>query len=498
MASLAELLASSLSILRQVQKENDFMIVKSSEISRIHLKRLVDNNFLKQIIKGWYVVTDPRALPGDSTAWYASFWNFLTRYANDRYGKEWCLSPEESLSIFSGSSVIPGQVIIRSKKANNNLLYLIPPTSIFNLEASIPERLDTNNRYGLNLYSLPEALVMCSPVMYKNDVLTMRASLAMIKDSTEVLKILADNGQTIRAGRLAGAFRNIGNDIIADQIINTMKRIGYDVREEDPFETVVTVQLSPSPYVTRLKLMWQEMRADVIQNFSRPKCNLNGKDLLARMEAQYKLDAYHSLSIEGYRVTDDLIERVKTGNWKPDSDDGDQKNALAARGYWQAFQKVKMSVSDIFKNQDSGKIVERDLSVWHQEMFMPCVMAGIIKPSDTVGYRNSQVYIRNSMHTPLNHDALPDAMTTLFELLREEKDASARAILGHFLFTYIHPFMDGNGRIGRFLMNVMFASGGYDWVIIPVEKREAYMNALEKASVEGDIKPFAKFISSLT
>jgi len=176
----------------------------------------------------------------------------------------------------------------------------------------------------------------------------------------------------------------------------------------------------------------------------------------------------------------------------------DQKNALAARGYWQAFQKVKMSVSEIFENQDSGKIVTRDLSVWHQEMFMPCVMAGIIKPSDIVGYRNSQVYIRNSMHTPLNHDALPDAMTTLFELLREEKDASVRAVLGHFLFTYIHPFMDGNGRIGRFLMNVMFASGGYDWVIIPVDKRDAYMNALEKASVQGDIKPFAKFISSLT
>ncbi|OFY40870.1 MAG: hypothetical protein A2X18_02550 [Bacteroidetes bacterium GWF2_40_14] len=321
MASLAELLASSLGVLRQVQKDNDFMIVKSSEISRIHLKRLVDNNFLKQIIKGWYVVTDPRALPGDSTAWYASFWNFLTRYANDRYGKEWCLSPEESLSIYSGSSVIPGQVIIRSKKANNNLLYLIPPTSIFNLEASIPERLDTNNRFGINLYSLPEALVMCSPVMYKNDVLTMRASLAMIKDSTEILKILVDNGQTIRAGRLAGAFRNVGNDKIADQIINTMKRIGYDVREEDPFETAVTVELSSSPYVTRLKLMWQEMRVDVIQNFSRPKCNLNGKDFLARMEAQYKLDAYHSLSIEGYRVTDDLIERVKTGNWKPDDND---------------------------------------------------------------------------------------------------------------------------------------------------------------------------------
>jgi len=101
------------------------------------------------------------------------------------------------------------------------------------------------------------------------------------------------------------------------------------------------------------------------------------------------------------------------------------------------------------------------------------------------------------MHTPLNPDALRDAMTTLFELLKEEKNAEVRAILGHFIFTYIHPYMDGNGRIGRFLMNVMFASGGYDWLIIPVEKRDIYMSALEASSVDRNIIPFVEFISSL-
>lgn len=143
----------------------------------------------------------------------------------------------------------------------------------------------------------------------------------------------------------------------------------------------------------------------------------------------------------------------------------DSKNALAARGYWQAFQEVKKSVSDILKGSNSADVAERNLLVWHSEMFMPCVTAGIIKPSDIVGYRSHQVYIRNSMHIPLNPGALRDAMTTLFELLKEEPEACVRAVLGHFLFTYIHPFMDGNGRIGRFLMNAMLASGGYDWLI---------------------------------
>ena len=464
---------------------------------RTHIKRLVDNNFLKPIIKGWYVVTDPRAMPGDSTAWYASLWNFITRYANERYGTEWCLSAEQSLAIYSGSTIVPNQVLIRAPKGNNYVVQLIPPTSIFNLSAELPLKVDTNNPYKLNLYTLPEAIIVATPTMYRNDALTMRTVLAMVHNGSEILKILVDTGQTARAGRVIGAFRNIGRVDIADEIAGTMKRIGYIVHEEDPFEEVIKVSLSPSPYATRLRLMWQNMRADVIANFIRPKRTFSTTGFLERMEAQYKLDAYHSLSIEGYRVTEELINKVKSGAWKPDGNDADSKDALAARGYWQAFQEVKKSVSDILNGSNSADVAERDLSIWHSEMFMPCVSAGIIKPSDIVGYRSHQVYIRNSMHTPLNPDALRDAMTTLFELLKEEPDASVRAVLGHFVFTYIHPYMDGNGRVGRFLMNTMLASGGYDWLIIPVDRRDEYMVALEKTSVASNIVPFTRFLSSI-
>ncbi|MDD3039250.1 Fic family protein [Bacteroides sp.] len=497
MATIAELLASSLNVLKQVQQNGDFTIVKSGDISPTHIKRLVNNNFLRQIIKGWYVITDPRAMPGDSTAWYASFWSFIARYAKERYGNDWCLSAEQSLAIYTGSTIVPNQVLIRTPKGNNYVVELIPPTSIFNLGAELPSKIDTNNPYKLNLYTIHEAIIVATPTMYRNDALTMRTALAMVRDGSEILKILVDTGQTVRAGRVIGAFRNIGRADIADEIAGTMKRIGYVFQEEDPFTEVVKVGLSPSPYATRLRLMWKNMREDVIANFTRSKSSFSSNEFLERMEAQYKLDAYHSLSIEGYRVTDELINKVRSGAWKPDGDDADSKNALAARGYWQAFQAVKKSVSDILGGGNSANIAERDLSVWHSEMFMPCVAAGIIKPSDIVGYRSHQVYIRNSMHTPLNSDALRDAMTTLFELLKEEPEASVRAVLGHFVFTYIHPYMDGNGRVGRFLMNTMLASGGYDWVIIPVERRDEYMVALEKASVAGDIVPFVKFLSSI-
>ena len=86
-------------------------------------------------------------------------------------------------------------------------------------------------------------------------------------------------------------------------------------------------------------------------------------------------------------------------------------------------------------------------------------------------------------------------MPALFDLLQAETEPSVRAVLGHWLFGYIHPYPDGNGRIARFVMNTMLASGGYPWTVIRVEDRAAYLEALDQASVSNDIAPFAKFIA---
>jgi len=101
------------------------------------------------------------------------------------------------------------------------------------------------------------------------------------------------------------------------------------------------------------------------------------------------------------------------------------------------------------------------------------------------------------MHVPPRAAVVRDAMPALFALLRDEQDPAVRVVLGHFMFVYIHPYMDGNGRMGRFLMNVMLASGGYPWVVIPVEERSHYMTALESASANHDIAPFTTFLSNL-
>jgi hypothetical protein len=330
-----------------------------------------------------------------------------------------------------------------------------------------------------------------------------RAALLLIKDSSEILNPLLDGGHSLIAGRVAGAFRNIKRSKIADDIINTMKSAGYDVREKDPFDDKLPIIFSErdkSAVSLRIKIMWQQMRKIVIENF--PEAPGSAKDIseyLKKVEDLYKLDAYNSLSIEGYKVTIELIEKVRSGNWDPigSKEDIEHKNALAARGYWQAFQKVKESIRKILTGQNPGAIIYSDHGSWFRELFAPGVTAGILKPSDLAGYRNNDVFISQSRHVPPDPDSVRDAMAILFELLGEETEPSVRAVLGHFLFVYIHPYSDGNGRIARFLMNTMLASGGFPWTIIPVDKRENYMAALEKASVDQDISVFTAFIANL-
>jgi hypothetical protein len=246
--------------------------------------------------------------------------------------------------------------------------------------------------------------------------------------------------------------------------------------------------------------MWQNMREVVLAEFPEaPGIPEEKESYVKKIEELYTSDAYHSLSIEGYRVSLELIDRVRVGNWNPDDNEEDcnHRDALAARGYWQAFQVVKESIKTILMGESAGLIAGRDHGTWYRELFAPSVTAGILRAGELAGYRNGPVSIRRSMHVPPNKEAVRDLMPVFFELLAEEKEASVRVVLGHFIFVYIHPYIDGNGRIGRFLMNTMIASGGYPWTIIPVGKRAEYMSALECASVDQDIRPFTTFLAEL-
>ena len=283
--------------------------------------------------------------------------------------------------------------------------------------------------------------------------------------------------------------------------MKTMKGAGYDLRESDPFsakQTFGTIKIGVAPIVGRIHAIWESMREPVIAAFPpAPGLPKNKKDYLRFVDEIYQNDAYHSLSIEGYRATPELIERVKKGNWRPDENEADRQNrdALAARGYWLAFQNVKETISSIIAGGEAGELVRVAHRDWYRELFQPSVQAGLVGAQALAGYRNQPVFLRGSRHVPPRADVLGDAMPALFDLLEKEEVPAVRAVLGHWMFGYIHPYPDGNGRVARFLMNSMLASGGYPWTVIRVEDRDAYLSALESASVGGDIAPFSTFIA---
>jgi len=503
MASPAERLAQSLKILHGLQSANGGAAIRARDITRTHRERLLASGFLREVIKGWYIPSRPDEVKGESTAWYALFWRFCAAYLETRFGKNWALSPEHSLSLHGGNWTVPRQLLVRSPKARNKITSLPHGTSLLDVRAALPATGDREEKEGLRIFSLELALIKCSPQYFSSHATDARATLAMIRDASGLLAKLLEGGHSTIAGRLAGAFRNSGRDAIADEIKETMSAAGYNVRESDPFKDRPAVALparQTSPYVNRIRLLWQKMRGPVIERF--PKAlglPRNAGAYMRRVEEAYVSDAYHSLSIEGYRVTTDLIQRVRSGGWNPDANelDREQRNAMAARGYWQAYQAVQRSIGRVLKKENPGQVAEVDHRTWYREMFAPSVVAGLLKPADLAGYRNGQVYIRQSMHVPLNHDAVRDAMPAFFDLLREEADPAVRVVLGHFVFVYIHPYMDGNGRMARFLMNLMMAAGGYPWTVIPVADRQAYMATLENASVGEDIGPFASYIAGL-
>jgi hypothetical protein len=501
MATSSEKLATSLEVLKELQDRN-IIAIRSADISRTHKERLITEGFLQEVMKGWYIPARADETTGESTAWFTSYWDFCAAYLTERFGENWSLSPEQSIQLHAGNRTVPTQLLVRATNARNQITSLMHGTSIFEVRASLPEKQDILiDDHGLRFFSLSAALINSFENFYARNPVDTKAALATFSDASTILEPLLKGGRSVVAGRIAGAFRNIGRDTIANDILNGMRAAGYNVREQDPFQyPVVLHQRETSPYINRLRLMWQNMRGKIIDNFPPAPGLPKDKDkYLKQVADNYAEDAYNSLSIEGYRVNAALIERVRTGQWHPDTHEQDrqQRDAMAARGYWQAYKEVLKSIEKILNGDNAGRIANHDHATWYREMFSPSVTAGILKASDLAGYRNHPVYIRRSQHIPPNSDAVRELMPAFFELLANEEHASVRIVLGHFAFVYIHPYMDGNGRISRFLMNTMMASGGYPWTVIPLERREEYMAALEAASAKQDIEPFTKFIADL-
>ncbi len=114
-------------------------------------------------------------------------------------------------------------------------------------------------------------------------------------------------------------------------------------------------------------------------------------------------------------------------------------------------------------------------------------------------YRNVDVYISGAKHTPPSPNEAYKQVKNFYADLpyKTEMNGIELAAWTHAEFVKIHPFIDGNGRTSRLIMNYQLMVNGFLPVSIAKESRLDYFDALESYVVNGDMKPFADFISVL-
>jgi hypothetical protein len=496
---MSDKLASALTAVKEAAAKYRGNIVMSSDISRKDRELLTRKNWLHEIFKGWYFLARPDLAEGDTTAWYANYWDFIRVYLERRYGKHYCLSAEASLELQIGKNLFPRQLIIIVPEGGS--VTALPCEAAFVTYAdpkNIPEeRIEFN---GVQVMPLGLAICKIAPTYFHVGGENIEIALRSLRVASDIIPVILKYGFIRAAERILGAYQALGMFEEAKEMAQELLNEGMSINPVDPFEKSLSYLKQPyyrSPYAARIELLWKKYRQGIIDAFPKaPGLPIDSATYLERVEDLYEVDAYNSLSIEGYQVTEELIDRVKNRGWDPGlyPEDAKERNALAARGYYEAFQSVKVTLMKILQGASPGHCVSTDLPIWYKNLFSPAVRSNIISSVDIAGYRNDKVYIRNSFHVPPPKEAVLDSMEVFFKCLQEETEASVRAVLGHYIFVFIHPYIDGNGRTARFILNTMLASGGYPWTIVQVKHRKAYIDALEIAHTEGNIVKFTNFI----
>jgi len=485
--------------------ENAFgNIVHSKDVKPKQQALLVKHGYLKRIIKGWYLLDADLSAQkaGESALWYESIWTFIGQYLNFRFGDNYWLSAEASLDIHTDNNSMPSQIVVFVSDGAEGITQLPNNMNLLITKSKIkPEGL-TKFR-GINVFPLETALAKSTPSSFKNNPLSMQVALKNA-NFEKLTDALMHSTNIASAGRLIGAYSVLKMRAESKKLETILAGVFGNIKIENPF-LVAPISLNEkrkeAASANRIRIMWQIMRQDIINCFKAHESEYDFylrplEETLDMINELYIRDAYNSLSIEGYKVTPELIKRVSSGDCSPETieQDKEAKDALAARGYFDAFNGVKDSITEAYKKEDLNYLIDVGITQWYTALFRPCVTTGLISEFDLAGYRKGPIYIRGSKHVPPASEQLMDCMTALKESIDEEDSFVVKAILGHLFFGYIHPFPDGNGRTARFLMNFLFIIGGYNWVVIKQETRDRYLDALELASVGKDIVPFAEFI----
>lgn len=215
------------------------------------------------------------------------------------------------------------------------------------------------------------------------------------------------------------------------------------------------------------------------------------KEVLYRIRQYFRIkNVYHSNAIEGNELavgeTREVVEHGLTITGKPLKDQAEARNLSEALDF----------LEELAGNAETP-LTENDIRQLHA-----FVLHGI---SDEAGaYRTVPVAISGSDYSPPGPVSVPAQMAEFGRWLASVSVPCEDAFVGvkglfaaavaHTWFVTIHPFIDGNGRVARLLMNLMLMRHGYPIAIITKEDRIRYYDALE-ASQASDLTPFAVLVA---
>ncbi len=209
------------------------------------------------------------------------------------------------------------------------------------------------------------------------------------------------------------------------------------------------------------------------------------KETLKSLRESINLEwTYNSNGIEGntltLRETQVVLEGITVGGKSI-------KEHLEAINH----EKAILFLDDLVKDNEP-------ISEWNIKNIHQLILKNI--DNENAGrYRKENVTIKGATHIPPDYLKVPELMEKLILTYNtwSEYHPIIQAALLHGELVKIHPFVDGNGRTSRLLMNLDLMNSGYNPVIIKKESRLKYYEALDKAHITGNYTDFVKLVTEL-
>ena len=156
-------------------------VLRSAQMQRPDRELLADRGYLQEICKGWYLLSRPVEKPGNSTAWYGAYRDFLSVYLDERFGSDYCLSATSSMDAHIGANLVPRQVVALTAHGGKMLLELPHNTSVLVYQDAKNLPRTVENVLGVRVMPLAMALCRVPPSFFENQPLNAEIALRAVK-----------------------------------------------------------------------------------------------------------------------------------------------------------------------------------------------------------------------------------------------------------------------------------------------------------------------------